>query len=320
MAVYTKITPQELTIFLKEYTLDPILKFQGITAGSDNSNYILETHDKKFILTLYERRVNAHNLSFFFTLMNHLNTQAIPCPIPIVKKDNTFISYIKDKPVALFSFLKGSSIENPQNDHCKTLGIATAHLHHAGQNFEMKHRNTISINAWPQLLEECIPQIDEIYPNLRQEITREIATLTTMWSHSLPQGVIHGDLFPDNVFFMNNQLSAIIDFYFACHDAWAYDIAIIINAWCFDHNINFDISKSRAFFEGYQSVRPLTKAETEAMPILARGAALRFLLTRLYDTLHPRKESIILHDPLDYLARLHFHQHIITATDYGIVS
>ena len=322
MAVYTHISESDLKQFLTLYELPPLASFTGIKAGVQNSNYGLVLGDTRYILTLYEDRENGvdpADLPYFLQLKQHLAHRQIACPVPVAQRDGALYGALAGRPTALVSFLKGRSSKSPTPAHCHALGQAMAALHLAGGDFAMRRANRQGMAHWQKLFSACRARADEIIPNLQNNIADTLDYLQKNWPQDLPQGVIHADLFPDNVFFENTKLSGLIDFYFACTDFLAYDVAIALNAWCFEADVNFNITKARALLAGYQQSRKMTAEETHALPILANGAALRFLLTRLYDWLHPQNTELIERkNPIDYLRRLRFHKSVVHPNDYGL--
>lgn len=327
MAVYTQVSDTALADFLHGYNLAPHTQFQAITAGVQNSNYLLETKDAKYILTLYEDKENGvdeNDLPFFLELMQHLGKQDFPSPVPVARKDGTLYGTLCNRPAALTSFLVGQSSKSPKPSHCENVGAAMATLHIKTQDFEGKRDNGHTLADWQRLFALCEAEADNVIPHLREEISTELARLAQHWQHDvphLPQGIIHADMFPDNVFFQGQTLSGVIDFYFSCRDVYAYDLAIALNAWCFENDATFNITKARALMRGYQAVRPLMAAEIEALPILAAGAAMRFLITRLYDWQRQNKDDLVIpKNPIDYLRRLRFHKNVKSPNDYGIVA
>ena len=322
MAVFTQIDESQLADFWAAYKLPAVSAFKGIAAGVQNSNFIVETSDEKYILTLYEDTatgVNPDDLPYFLGLMQHLATQGINCPTPIAKKNGDVLGQLVGRPAALVSFLPGRGTITPKPPQCRAVGAALAELHLAGTNFAMRRTNRQGPENWRKLFEASQARADEASPGLADFMSHELARLEAAWPQSLPEGVIHADLFPDNVFFENGAVSGLIDFYFACHDVLAYDLAIMLNAWCFEADVNFNITKARALLAGYQSVRPMSAAEIEALPILAAGAAMRFLTTRLHDWLNQPKDALVVpKNPVDYLRRLRFHRHVTSAADYGL--
>jgi homoserine kinase type II len=319
MAVYTDVTAEELAGFLAGYELGELLAYKGIAEGTENSNFLVHTSTGNYILTLYEKRVAAKDLPFFLGLMQHLASRGITCPQPIENKKGEALGKVAGRPAAIISFLDGLWIRRPSAVHCAGLGEALAKLHLAGLDFERKRRNTLSVDGWRPLFEHCRGRADEVHRNLSDLIEKELATLERDWPRGLPQGVIHADLFPDNVFFLGDTLSGMIDFYFACTDALAYDVAVCLNAWCFEADHSYNVTKGRELLSAYNRVRPLSEAERSALPILARGAAMRFLLTRLVDWLAVPDGALVRpKDPLEYYRKLRFHQSVKSVEDYGL--
>ena len=318
MAVYTEVTDEDLEAFLAAYDLGHVLSLKGIAEGVENSNYLLRTEKGTFILTLYEKRVNEADLPFFIHLMEHLARTGLTCPQPVRARNGEALGRIAGRPAALVSFLEGMWIRRPNADHCRQVGEALARLHAAGADFPMRRANSLSLAGWPPLFAGARDRADEITPGLARLVADELAYLARVWPQDLPQGVIHADLFPDNVFFLDGKLSGLIDFYFACTDSFAYDAAICLNAWCFEQDASFNVTKGQAFLTGYARVRRFSDAELAALPVLARGAALRFLLTRLVDWLNvPPGAMVRPKDPMEYVKKLRFHQHAASAADYG---
>lgn len=318
MAVYTEVTDEDLALFLAAYDLGAVLSLKGIAEGVENSNYLLRTRAGTFILTLYEKRVNEADLPFFLGLMQHLSARGLVCPQPVPNRDGQALGRIAGRPAVLVTFLEGMSVRRPGVAHCAMVGEGLARLHLAGADFGLRRENALSLRGWSDLFDACRTRADEISPGLADLIAHELDGLQGVWPADLPSGIIHADLFPDNVFFLGGKLSGLIDFYFACTDAYAYDAAICLNAWCFEQDSSFNVTKAQAFLEGYAGVRDLTPAERGAFPILARGAALRFLLTRLVDWLNvPPGAMVKPKDPMEYVRKLRFHQHARSMRDYG---
>jgi homoserine kinase type II len=318
MAVYTEVGDADLEEFLQAYDLGALLSFKGIAEGVENSNFLLRTDRGNFILTLYEKRVAACDLPFFLGLMEHLAGRGISCPLPVKARDGIALRSLAGRSAVIVTFLEGVWVRRPQASHCAALGRALAAMHEAGRDFEMTRPNALSVEGWRGLAELAQAKADEVEPGLRALIEAELAHLQACWPDRLPAGIIHADLFPDNVFFLQDRLSGLIDFYFACNDILAYDLAICLNAWCFEADKTYNVTKGRALIQSYQEVRPLSGDERDALPVLARGAALRFLLTRLYDWLTvPRGALVTPKDPLEYLRKLRFHQKVASAADYG---
>jgi homoserine kinase type II len=319
MAVYTEVGDADLEDFLKAYDLGALLSFKGIAEGVENSNFLLRTAAGTFILTLYEKRVSAADLPFFLALMEHLAERGISCPLPVKGRDGKAERELAGRPAAIVSFLEGLWVRRPQAHHCEALGRVLAQMHRAGSDFPLRRTNSLSLEGWRGLAEMSRARADSVEPGLADIIAAELAFLERAWPKALPEGVIHADLFPDNVFFLKERLSGLIDFYFACNDLLAYDLAVCLNAWCFEADRTFNVTKGRALFHAYDRVRPLDATERAALPVLARGAALRFLLTRLYDWLTvPAGALVTPKDPLEYLRKLRFHQKVGSAADYGL--
>lgn len=319
MAVYTEVSDSALIEHLTKYDIGELSSIKGIAEGVENSNYLLTTTKGRYILTLYEARVDTNDLPFFLGLMEHLAQNGLSCPLPIVMKNGETLGTLENKPAAIISFLDGFSVKRPSADHCKELGKALAQLHMAGEGFSIKRANALAVADWRPLFEKSEKRGDEVIVGLSDNIKTELDFLEKNWPHDLPKGVIHADMFTDNVFFLQNKFSGIIDFYFACNDLLAYDIAICLNDWCFEPDWSFNITKARALLSGYRSVRPMSQAELEALPVLCRGAALRFLLTRLFDWLNvPVGAMVTPKNPSEYIEKLKFHKGVNSVALYGI--
>ncbi|MGV2049551.1 homoserine kinase [Agrobacterium sp. 22-209-1] len=319
MAVYTDITEDDLRNFLTQYDVGSLTSYKGIAEGVENSNFLLHTTKDPLILTLYEKRVEKSDLPFFLGLMQHLAAKGLSCPLPLPRKDGELLGELSGRPAALISFLEGMWLRKPEAKHCREVGKALAAMHLAGEGFEIKRPNALSVEGWKVLWDKSEARADEVEKGLKDEIRPEIDYLAAHWPKDLPAGVIHADLFQDNVFFLGDELSGLIDFYFACNDLLAYDVSICLNAWCFEKDGAYNVTKGKALLEGYRWVRPLSEAELEALPLLARGSALRFFLTRLYDWLTtPEGALVVKKDPLEYLRKLRFHRSIATVAEYGL--
>jgi homoserine kinase type II len=319
MAVYTEVSDEELEAFVADYGIGQVVSCKGIAEGIENSNYLLQTDEESYILTLYEKRVAPKDLPFFLGLMDHLAARGIDCPVPIRDADGAALRELCGRPAAMVSFLKGMWPRRVTAEHCAALGRALAEMHLAGADFAMSRTNDLSLAGWKTLFATCRDRADEVQPGLAAEIAAEIDDLDAQWPTQSATGVIHADLFPDNVFFLGDRLSGLIDFYFACTDILAYDIAVCLNAWCFEPDGDFNITKAKRLLAAYGEARPLDPDELAALPILARGAALRFLLTRLHDRLFPPEGVMVRHkDPLEYLRRLRFHRGIAGPAAYGL--
>ncbi|GHF30063.1 homoserine kinase [Kordiimonas sediminis] len=319
MAVYTQVDDSTLAAFLSDYTVGAPISFKGIAEGVSNSNFLLETDQSRFILTLYEKINDPEDLPYFLSLMEHLANKGLPSALPISDRNGQFLKEIKGKPACLISFLTGVSIDAIGQNHCASVGQALAKMHLATQDFSGVRENDLSVSGWRTLVEKTRDRADEVMPGLSDIIVSEIEFLEENWPTDLPKGTVHADLFPDNVLFMGTEISGLIDFYFSCTDFMAYDLAVCMNAWCFDQQHHFDPALAKRLMEMYDIVRPLTPAELEAMPILCRGASMRFLLMRLYDWLNPVEGAAVnLKDPLEYLVKLQFHQAIQDTAEYVV--
>jgi homoserine kinase type II len=319
LAVYTEVPDDELAAFVSRYGIGDLLSAKGIAEGVENSNYLLHTTEGAYILTLYEKRVNPDDLPFFLGLMQHLAARGLTCPQPVEDSRGEMLGQLAGRPAAIVTFLDGLSVRRPTAQHCQELGKGLAQLHEAGADFPMERVNALSVPGWRPLAEQAGPEADTVSPGLARRVAAEIAVHEKSWPQELPRGVIHADLFPNNVFFIGDRLSGLIDFYFACTDAFAYDVAICLNSWCFEADGSFNLTKGQALLAGYESVRPLQAEEVEALPQLCRGSALRFLLTRLVDWLNVPPGALVKpHDPLEYDRKLAFHQRVVDAREYGL--
>jgi homoserine kinase type II len=319
MAVYTEVPDDELAAFVAAYDIGDVVSFKGIAEGVENSNYLLATTGGRFILTLYEKRVDPEDLPFFLGLLQHLSANGLTCPQPVAGRDGEALRRLCGRPAALVTFLDGVSVRRPTAAQCAALGSALANLHEAGKGFGLKRPNALSVGGWRPLADAARGRSHVVAPGLDETIAAELDPLESGFEKlSLPEGVIHADLFPNNVFFLGEELSGLIDFYFACDDWLAYDLAICLNAWCFEPDQLFNVTKGRAMLEAYHAARPLLPEEIEALPLLARGAALRFLLTRLIDWLDTPPGALVKKlDPLEYLKKLRFHQQAADASAFG---
>lgn len=320
MAVYTDISEDDLKHFIAAYDAGELLSYKGIAEGVENSNFLLHTSKFPLILTLYEKRVDRNDLPFFLGLMQHLAAAGLSCPLPLPRRDGEMLGELSGRPAALISFLEGMWLRKPEAKHCREVGRALAAMHVAGADFTIPRPNALSLAGWRELWDKSEARADEVETGLSGEVRGEMEFLEAHWPQDLPSGVIHADLFPDNVFFIGDGLSGLIDFYFACNDLLAYDVSICLNAWCFEKDGAYNITKGKALLEGYQSVRPLSADELEALPVLARGSALRFFLTRLYDWLMtPAGALVVKKDPLEYLKKLRFHRQVGSVAEYGLI-
>ena len=320
MAVYTQISIDELNLFLSKYNIDKINEFSGIKGGTSNSNYLLTADNKKFILTIFEERTNQENLPFYFDLMNHLNAHDIKCPEVIKDKQGNFSNSIKQKHAVITSFLTGSSLEKIKPIHCSNLGLTIAKMHNASEKLNIKRENELGFDKLGIIIEKLKTYKKDIGNEKLKFIEDEFLFLSREISKDLPSGIIHADLFPDNIFFEENNLTGIIDFYFSCNDFYAYEIAICLNAWCFeDSNNEFNPTKAKYLLGSYNQERKFSNEEVEALPLLARASALRYLLTRLLDFYsHEDSDLILKKDPNEYISKLRFHQSVRKASEYGL--
>ncbi|MEK9673742.1 MAG: homoserine kinase [Rhodospirillaceae bacterium] len=319
MAVYTEVSDDELVEFMAGYALGEVIACKGIAEGIENTNYLLTTTAGNFILTLYEKRVDPRDLPFFLGLMIHLSGAGVPCPTPVAARDGAMVRLLSGRHAAVVSFLPGMWPRRVTPDHCALVGGALARMHLAGLDYAGARRNALSVAGWRPLLEGAGPEVDNLQMGPYTRLEKMLGDIEAGWPAGLPEGVIHADLFPDNVFFRGAELSGLVDFYFACRDFFAYDLAICLNAWCFEADHSFNVTKARRLTGGYQKVRPLEDAEIQALPILARGAAMRFLVTRLYDWLNTPKDALMTRkDPMEYDAKLRFHTQVKSAREYGV--
>jgi homoserine kinase type II len=321
MAVYTDVAAEELAEFLKAYDIGEVLSYKGIAEGVENSNFLLHTTSGSFFLTLYEKRVALADLPFFLGLMGHLASHGIPCPQPVKMRNGQTLGRLAGRPAAIIDFLEGVWPRKPNATHCAAIGQALAKMHLAGRDFSMTRANALSVSGWRPLFDQAASRADTLQHGLRQLMSDELDHLEKAWPKNLPEGVIHADAFPDNVLFLGDKLSGLIDFYFACNDILAYDIAICLNAWCFEADHSFNVTKARAFLSAYGRERQLSEAEQDALPLLARGAALRILLTRLVDWFNVPPGALVKpKDPLEYFRKLRFQQSVTSMRDYGVAT
>jgi homoserine kinase type II len=319
MAVYTDVSFEELEDFLANYDIGVPRSFKGIAEGVENSNFYLQTDRDAYFLTLYEKRVREEDLPFFLGLLDHLAAKGIPCPVPARDKQGRLFAILNGRPAALLTFLDGVSLKRPDAVHCAAVGRALAAMHEAGKDFPLSRANALDLTGWRALEDSTRDGADSVQEGLATLTGRTLEQLAREWPSGLPGGVVHGDLFPDNVLFLDGKVSGLIDFYFACNDAFAYDLAVMLNSWCFEPDGAYNITKSRALIAAYEQKRALTPGEISALPTLARGAALRFLLTRLYDWLNPSPSALVRpKDPKEYSRKLRFHLKVRSAAEYGL--
>ena len=320
MAVYTKLSTDELKDFFLKYNLGDLLNYKGIKEGIENTNYFIQTEKGKFILTLYEKRVDEKDLPFFISLMKNLYDKKFPSPEPIINKNGNYISEILNKKAAVISFLEGSAKKNLNPNDCYQVGVNTAKLHLITKNLKGKRENKLSVKSWREIYNKVKKDCFKIHQNLSGVIEKNLKEIENNWPNDIPSGIIHADLFPDNIFFKSKKLSGIIDYYFSCYDFYAFEIAICLNALCFEgknENLSFNVTKAKNFIDGYSSIRKLTEKEKNNLKILCQGAAIRFLLTRVFDYLNLTEGAIVtVKDPLEYLKRLEFHNNVKNYNDY----
>lgn len=318
MAVYTEVSDEALAAFLEHYEIGALISFKGIAEGVENSNFLLVTERGPYILTLYEKRVDPADLPYFLGLMQHLAQHGVTCPLPVACRDGALSRELAGRPAAIVTFLPGVWPRRIRNEHCAGVGAALAALHAAGTGFALTRANALGPAGWRPLLDRCVTRADTVREGLAGELETALAAILADWPAGLPSGHIHADLFPDNVFFLHDRVSGLIDFYFACTDLFAYDLAVCLNAWCFEADGSFNVTKGRLMIAAYEAERPLAADEVAALPTLCAGAAIRFLLTRLYDWLHhPPGALVTPKDPLEYLRKLRFHRAVRGAGDYG---
>lgn len=328
MAVYTQVSDEALANFLAGYDLGEAVAFKGIAEGVENSNYYLETQKGRFILTLFEKRVNADDLPYFIGLKQHLSSNGFPCPQPVLGRDGEALRELEGRPAVIVTFLEGLSPRRPNARQCRSLGEGLAKMHLALADFSGQRENALGPAAWRRMWEGRGAEADALLPGLRDEVEAgfDCIRAARAFQAQLPRGTIHADLFPDNAFFLGDTFTGAIDFYFACTDALAYDLAICLNAWAFEDGsasdasgLEYNFSKGAALIAGYQSVRPLSPVELEALPALCLGSAIRFFLTRFIDwSATPEGALVKPKNPLEYAARMSFHRRVTNAEAYGV--
>ena len=320
MAVYTKLNDIKIKKILSYYNLGKLDQFKGIEEGIENTNYFLTVEKKKFILTIYEKRVKSEDLPFFSNLMSSLNKSNFKCPSPIINKENKTITDFEGKKLMIVSFLDGKAKQNLSPQNCGSIGVEVAKMHEITKNFKFRRENNLSVNSWRSLFDSVKDKCSKIHKNLPKLIEENLSDVEKNWPKNLPRGIIHADLFHDNIFFNKDKFSGIIDFYFSCEDFFAFEIAICFNALCFDgmkENLSFNVTKAKNFIDGYTSIRQLTSEEKNNIKVLSQGAALRFLLTRVFDALNTVEGAIVkIKDPVEYLKRLEFHKNSKNHEDY----
>ena len=320
MAVYTKFTKKNIEEILSNYSIGKLNSFEGIQEGIENTNYFLLVDNKKYILTIYEKRVKSADLPFFSKLMTGLNEANFKCPIPILNNKKKAITDYSSKKMMIVTFLEGKAKQTLTPQNCELVGSEVAKMHEITKKFSSKRQNDLSVNSWRKLFNSVKDECSKIHPDLSKLIEANLKDVEKNWPQSLPSGIIHADLFNDNIFFQNEKFSGFIDFYFSCNDYYAFEIAICFNALCFDglqNNLSFNVTKAKNFIDGYNSIRELTENEKINIKTLSQGAALRFLLTRVFDTLNTVEGAIVkVKDPIEYLKRLEFHKNSKNFEDY----
>ena len=312
MAVYTKFTKENISSILSNYSIGELNSFKGIQEGIENTNYSLTTDKKKYILTVYEKRVKEEDLPFFSKLMIGLDKSGFNCPVPVLNKKNNSITNFNNKKLMIVSFIEGAAKDSLSPENCKSVGTEVAKMHEITKNFKITRQNDLSINSWRKIFNSIKDKCTKIHKDLPKLIEDNLIDVEKNWPIDLPKGIIHADLFNDNIFFKENKFSGIIDFYFSCNDFYAFEIAICFNALCFDgnkDNLSFNATKAKNFIDGYSQVRQLTDKEKRNIKVLSQGSALRFLLTRVFDALNTVEGAIVnVKDPMEYLKRLEFHK------------
>jgi len=318
LAVYTSVALPDLKRFVAGFDIGEVVAFEGIAQGVENSNFRLRTTDGNYVLTLYERLVNPSDLPFFLGLMQHLAGSGIPCPAPVADRNGQLLHELSGRPAAIVNFAPGDWPRDITPTHCRAVGTALGKLHVAAAGFSMTRQNDQSLPSWRAMFNDLASRADDLRPGFATWIEAELSALEAGWSADLPTGIIHGDLFPDNVFFEGGAITGVIDYYFACNDALAFDLAICLNAWCFE-NGTLDQQRARALCAGYEFIRPLESSEWNVFPLLARGAAMRFLVTRLHDWFHTPEDALAQRkDPIDFVPVIECHRAVSDSTAYGV--
>jgi len=320
VAVYTKLSEKSLKEFLQKYDKGQLVNYKGIQEGIENTNYRIETEKGKFILTVYEKRVDEKDLPFFMSVMKNLYDSNFPSPQPIINNNGNYITEIFGKKAAMVSFLEGNAKKILDPNDCHKIGIQTGKLHLITNNLVSRRQNKLSVDSWKKIYSKVRNDCTKIHADLNKIVEKNLNQIESNWPKKIPSGIIHADLFPDNIFFKNNKLTGIIDFYFSCNDYYAFEIAICLNALCFEgykENLSFNVTKAKKFIDGYSSVRQLKEEEKTSLKILCQGAAMRFLLTRVFDYLNLTEGALVkIKDPVEYLKRLEFHNSVKNYQDY----
>jgi homoserine kinase type II len=319
MAVYTKIDKKDISIINNKFDIEKIVSFQGIKKGIENTNYLLKSKNKKFILTIFEKRVSNKEIPFFMKLMDQLNNSKINCPKPLKNNNGSYLIKLKNKTACIVSFLEGKDKKKLNLNDCFQIGKKTAQMHKITKNINLFRKNSMNITKLNPLL-KSIKFKSNKFSNLQKFLTNNLINIKKSWPTKLPKGIIHGDLFIDNIFFKKNKISGIIDFYFSANDFLMYEIAICINALCFDNiNNKFIINKQKInnLIKGYESIRKISDKEKKSLNILCRGAAMRYLLTRLYDHSNTPETALIkIKDPNEYYQKFITHNSLSSFKNY----
>jgi len=319
MAVYTKINKKDISFINGKFEIEKIINFKGIKQGIENTNYLLRSKNKKFILTIFEKRVSQKEIPFFLKLMDQLNVSKINCPKPQKNKNGGYLIRIKNKPACIVSFLKGKDKKSINSKNCYDIGKTIAEMHLSAKKINLFRKNSMSIKYLNPLL-NSIKFKSKKFSNMEKFIKINFKDIKMKWPKKLPKGIIHGDLFIDNVFFKKNRLTGMIDFYFAANDYFMYEIAICVNALCFDKKKSkFLLNKNKVknLIKGYERVKKFSIKEKKSLNILCRGAAMRYFLTRLYDYSNTPKTALIkIKDPREYYQKLVTHNNLKTYKDY----
>ena len=320
MAVYTKLNKENIEEILANYSIGQLKEFKGIEDGIENTNYFLLVNSKKYILTIYEKRIKAEDLPFFSELMTSLDKENFKCPVPIKNNNNKTISSYKNKNLMIVSFLEGKAKNILSPDNCESLGQEVARMHLITKKFKIQRQNSLSVRSWRSIFEQIKDKCIDIHKDLPKLIETNLTDVEKNWPKDLPAGIIHADLFSDNIFFKDDKFNGIIDFYFSCNDFYALEIAICFNALCFDgskNNLSFNATKAKSFMKGYSQLRKLNDSEKRSIKVMSQGSALRFLLTRVFDTINTVEGAIVkVKDPMEYLVRLEFHKNSKDFEDY----
>ena len=322
MAVYTNLDEDQIKDFLKLYNIGELISFSGITEGIENSNFYIKTSLGNFILTIFEKRVDIKDIPFFIKIMLHLNKNGYYCPKPICDKNKEFLKELRGKPTIIVNFLEGKAKNNITIENCNQVGSSMGLMHLYSKDFKIQRDNSLSFKGWKTLIKNCstaVPAnvLDKLQPDLIKDIQNSFDFFVKFWPHDLPKGFIHGDLFPDNVFFINDKITGVIDFYFSCTDILTYDLAIAVNAWCFDNKHNFLEKNYQSLLSGYSSKRKLSEDENFFLPLLCQAAALRFLLTRLFDWMHtPIEANVVPKNPEEYIIKHKYFKKLVNNVNY----